>query len=297
MKTTNHADLKSEKSRLLGRRCLCIRAEKNMEVLLIALLLIFLGVLFVHFLNSNNDASGKTKDQTLVEYPVSDWAGKRGQRGEEEVQRILSRLPRTEYVVLNDVLLPTGTGTTQIDHVVVSLYGIFVIESKNYKGSIYGTRTSEKWSQYINGEQYNFRNPLKQNTAHVMAIEKATMISGRYIIPLVVFTGSATLNVLSCDEVIYDGMLYETICRYKEKVLTPDLMESYARIIDDKIDENRDTISAHVDGVRERKTLWDQEINAGKCPRCDGYLVLRKGKYGDFYGCSNYPRCKFTKNL
>ena len=268
-----------------------------MEVLAIILVLIGTGILFVRLIKGNKKTPKTQKEQTLVEYPVSDWTCKKGQLGEEEVQRILSRLPREEYMVLNDVLLPTKNGTTQIDHVVVSLYGIFVIEAKNYQGKIYGTRNSEKWSQYINGEEYQFRNPIKQNIGHAMAIENATLISRRNIIPLVVFTGSATLKVLDCDEVIYDGMLYETICRYRQKVLTPELMETYARIIDQKIEENRETISVHVRGVRERKSRWDQEVNAGQCPRCDGYLVLRKGKYGIFYGCSNYPRCKYTKNL
>lgn len=92
-------------------------------------------------------------------------------------------------------------------------------------------------------------------------------------------------------------MLLETIYRHKNKVFSPELMERYARIIDDRIDENPQTKSAHVSGVRERIVCWDNEVNAGQCPRCDGYLVLRKGKYGDFYGCSNYPRCKYTQDI
>ena len=73
-------------------------------------------------------------DQTT---PITkkEQANLKGQQGEKEVQRILSRLPRTEYVVLNDVLLPAENGTTQIDHIVVSLYGIFVIEPDTQSGS------------------------------------------------------------------------------------------------------------------------------------------------------------------
>ena len=37
--------------------------------------------------------------------------------------------------------------------------------------------------------------------------------------------------------------------------------------------------------------------NMGSCEQCGAPLVLKKGKYGDFYGCSNYPNCKFTKKL
>lgn len=256
-------------------------------------------ILWLVFRTPKKDDVGSASDQQTppaVDSPSS-WTDKKGQMGEEEVQRILSHLPREEYIVLNDVLLPTGNGTTQIDHVVVSLYGIFVIEAKNYKGKIYGTHDSEKWSQYINGEEFNFRNPVKQNLGHVLAVEKLTHIGVSKIIPLVVFTGSATLKVLGCDEVIYDGMLYEIICRYRNRVMSNSQMEYYAGIIDRAIDENRETKSAHVSNVRDRIVLWDQEVNAGLCPRCDGHLVLRKGKFGDFYGCSNYPKCRYTKNL
>ena len=268
-----------------------------MEVLIVFLLLIGLIVLVVYISKSKHTMPEKPRKQTLVEYPIFDAASEKGQMGEREVQEILSHLPRAEYVVLNDVLLPTENGTTQIDHVVVSLYGIFVIESKNYKGKIYGARESEKWSQYIGGKQFSFRNPLKQNLGHVIAVEKATGISSNNIIPLVVFTGSAELKLQGCEEVIYDWMLYDAICSYRSRVLTPERMEVCARIIDEKLEENFETKNAHIIGVRNRTACWDQEVKAGQCPRCDGFLVLRKGKYGDFYGCSNYPKCKFTKKL
>ncbi len=269
-----------------------------MVVFLLILGFFCIGVLFYNLIYSDKkDEADTPQEHTLIEYSVSDRAGRKGQQGEKEVQRILKKLPETEYIVLNDVLLPAGKGMTQIDHVVVSLYGIFVIEAKNYKGKIYGTHDGEKWSQYVDGEEYNFRNPIKQNTAHVMAIEELTHLSDRYIVPLVVFTGSATLKVLDCDEVIYDGMLYETICQYQTALFTPKQMEYYARIIDEIIEENRETKSAHINEVREKIIRWDQEVEAGRCPRCDGVLILRKGKYGEFYGCSNYPKCKYTKKI
>ena len=58
-----------------------------------------------------------------------------GKAGERRVARKLDWLPK-EYTILNDIMLRTQYGTTQIDHVVVSPYGIFVIETKNYKGWI-----------------------------------------------------------------------------------------------------------------------------------------------------------------
>ena len=70
----------------------------------------------------------------------------KGAAGERSVARRLATLPKEQYVILNDLLLPTSYGTTQIDHVVVSIYGIFVIETKNYKGIIYGGQDAETWT-------------------------------------------------------------------------------------------------------------------------------------------------------
>ena len=46
-------------------------------------------------------------------------------------------------------MLATKSGTTQIDHVVVSKYGLFTIETKNYRGKIYGDDARDKWTQVI----------------------------------------------------------------------------------------------------------------------------------------------------
>ena len=55
----------------------------------------------------------------------------------------------SEYYVMDDVVLNTVRGTTQIDHIVISKYGVFVIETKNYRGIIYGNDDSKKWNQNI----------------------------------------------------------------------------------------------------------------------------------------------------
>lgn len=51
--------------------------------------------------------------------------------------------------MLNDIMLPTEKGTSQIDHVIISSYRVFVIETKNYSGWIHGSENSEDWMQTI----------------------------------------------------------------------------------------------------------------------------------------------------
>ncbi|WP_411197804.1 topoisomerase DNA-binding C4 zinc finger domain-containing protein [Segatella copri] len=52
----------------------------------------------------------------------------------------------------------------------------------------------------------------------------------------------------------------------------------------------------HEHNVHDRQYRAKSLIRQGVCPQCGGQLVLRKGRYGSFYGCSNYPKCKFTLN-
>jgi hypothetical protein len=73
----------------------------------------------------------------------------KGAMGEKRVARILEKLPEEEYSVINNLLLNNNGYTSQVDHVVVSVYGIFVIETKTYQGIISGGENSEHWTQNI----------------------------------------------------------------------------------------------------------------------------------------------------
>ena len=87
----------------------------------------------------------------------------KGNVGEKRVANILSTLDNTKYKVINNLMIRTERGTTQIDHVVISIYGIFVIETKNYKGLIFGSENDENWTQVIYKNKGKFRNPIIHN--------------------------------------------------------------------------------------------------------------------------------------
>jgi hypothetical protein len=90
----------------------------------------------------------------------------RGAAGEAAVAAELLKLP-DEYVVFNNVVIPAPGGrTTQIDHLIISAYGLFVIETKNFGGAIYGRPHALKWHAYYAGQRHQFFNPLRQNSWH-----------------------------------------------------------------------------------------------------------------------------------
>ncbi len=234
----------------------------------------------------------------------------KGKRGELKVHDILMQLP-DEYHVLDDVVLKTDKGTTQIDHIVVSKYGVFAIETKNYLGEIYGDDKRQQWTQIIVTEvryrrkwyktytyvtKNQFYNPVKQSLGHVYEIKKnLTAWPHLKVIPIVVFAGSADLsNVQSSNHVIYENELIATIQNYKTAYLSDTDLQSVANLILDK--NVRDLIDdkTHVSNVRAAKNEVNRKLESGICPKCGGRLVLRNGRYGSFYGCSNYPKCTFT---
>jgi hypothetical protein len=97
-----------------------------------------------------------------------------------------------DYHLLNHVTLRLANGTTQIDHVLVSRFGIFVIETKDYKGWIFGNSSDRYWTQVLFRFRFRYQNPLRQNYKHVCAIgELLEFLPSDAVRSVVVFTGQA----------------------------------------------------------------------------------------------------------
>lgn len=95
-------------------------------------------------------------------------------RGEARVSRALKRrFGAPYYHLLNHVTLPLRGGTTQIDHVLVSRFGVFVIETKDYRGWIFGSPHDRYWTQVLFRDKFRFQNPLRQNDKHARAVQAA----------------------------------------------------------------------------------------------------------------------------
>ena len=224
----------------------------------------------------------------------------KGKIGERKVSNKLNWLPRDKYIVIDDVILPTPRGTSQIDHIVVSIYGIFVIETKYYKGWIYGGEHSEYWTQNVYGEKHQFYNPILQNEGHVRALRRVLAeFEPLDIIPIVAFSGTADIKMdIRESNVVYWYQLRRVIRRYrKERHTWKEVKAICNKIYDVKIAPSRKTEKQHRVDVRAAQLQKEKAIKEGRCPRCGGQLTLRHGQYGRFYGCSNYPKCTFTLNV
>lgn len=233
----------------------------------------------------------------------------KGKRGEKRVHNILMQLS-DDYYVWHDVIMKTDNGTTQIDHIVVSKYGVFVIETKNYRGEIYGNDDRQEWTQMIVTDvQYkrspktytyvtknHLYNPVKQSMGHVYSLKKCLSEWPHLkFVPIVVFVGKADISkVESKYHVIYDDNLLSIIESYKTIYLSDDDVRNVVKHINDSNARLEIKDREHVRNIRKTAREVNGKIASGICPQCGGTLVQRKGKYGYFYGCSNYPICKFT---
>jgi hypothetical protein len=220
----------------------------------------------------------------------------KGRIGEVKVYLRLKTLG-SDYVILNDILINQEGNSSQIDHIVVSIYGIFVIETKNYNGWIFGTEKSEQWTQVIFNHKYTFRNPIKQNWGHIYALKNLLSNYNNIVyIPIIVFSGNGVLkNITSSVPVINASSLCKIIKRKSISVCLSKIeKEKIVEILKSNSAKKKETKKEHIKTVK--KVVFERRLKEENliCPYCNTKLVLRNGKYGEFYGCKNYPDCKYT---
>ena len=147
------------------------------------------------------------------------------------------KLEKNVYHRLNNVTLPLSNGgSTQIDHVIVSVYGIFVIETKNYKGWIFGSEKQKQWTQVIMGRKYKFQNPLRQNYLHVKTLVSLLDLELRYFHSMIAFIGECELKTR--DE-LPEHVLTSGMVSYIKKKQTKLLDEDEVKAIVSHIESNR----------------------------------------------------------
>ena len=229
-----------------------------------------------------------------------------GDYGEKRVSSFLENLNCEEYRVYNDLLIRNGNFTTQVDHIVISRYGVFVLETKNIHGKVYGGGNAEFWKQYLPDtgykrygftQEHQIRNPIWQNDGHIKTLRKLVFGNDVPVYGIVVFPNDTDINVTASQPVLNMYNLVPYIIQYRDVVLTSDQMGFYRRRLLEVISTSESARTEHLENVYRSKERRDIAVSNGKCPLCGGNLVLRNGKYGQFYGCSNYPKCKYVLTM
>lgn len=238
------------------------------------------------------------------------WPMLAGRLGEAKVRRMNVELPVGEYTDVGEVTLALQDGTTtQIDHVVVSRFGVFVIETKMYDGWIFGSAKSKKWTQQLYNKKSQFQNPIRQNWRHVKALEETLGLPEKVFRSVVVFIGGAEFKT-DMPEGVYKGSAYLHYIRsFKTEVLTPEAVSravAQLRRLQQRAPSSREhlkNLKARHATPRPKPESVVQARSAGIkrgvehfCPKCGSKMAVRTNRQSGekFFGCTAYPKCRGT---
>jgi len=157
------------------------------------------------------------------------------------------------HVLINNVTLPTENGTTQIDHILITEAGIFIIETKHYTGWILGNPRDDKWTQTIYRKKSRFQNPLHQNYLHIKTVQALFKLPESAFIGVVVFTGDAEFKTDLGPSVISLNQLRGFVEQRREKVLDERQMAYVVgRIEMKRLGRSSETDEYHLNYVRSK---------------------------------------------
>ena len=245
----------------------------------------------------------------------NEWVGKHGEKLTERELKLVEFLGR-KGKTLRNVYIPKEDGeTTEIDVMYITQKGIFVFESKNYSGWIFGDEKSQYWTAMLPNKQKNrFYNPVKQNRSHIKWLSKYV---GENIplFSIIVFSERCELKKIEIEskdiKVIKRDRVYATvrdIWEVSKDLVSDKILEELYEKLKRLTNADEAVKAAHIENIEKRYKKSDSPIlkNNTKqkikiCPRCGRELILRTAKKGDnaeqqFYGCSAFPKCRYIEN-
>lgn len=263
------------------------------------------------------------------------WTDK-GKYGEYLTYDALKDFEKEGAKFLFNLYIPKKNGeTTEIDLMMISRKGIFVFESKNYGGWIFGKESQRNWTQVLPSgkgtRKESFYNPIMQNRTHIRNL--VAFVGEEYPTrSIIVFSErcelkevdveSADIRVVKRDEL--RRAVLDVYQRETQDLLSPDQIETvYQRLL--PLTQVGDDVKArHIENIKKRleenadhsgeegsqrapaqskKSQLKSSVEAQRvCPKCGGTLVLRRARRGanagsQFWGCDNYPKCRYTEEI
>lgn len=235
---------------------------------------------------------------------TQDWGrllvDSKGLSGERVINRLITQaLDPETYHLIPDVMLPRPGGTTQIDHVVVSRYGIFVLETKNFDGWIFGGEQDAKWTQVLYKRKTRFQNPLRQNYLHTKTLSDLTGIPHKYFKSVVLFVGDSEFKTPMPENVVQGAHHFvDHVKSHQTPVIKDEQVPQIVSVIGEWAGTvTEDEKRRHVNNLRRNKGPVTASAGAPTCPRCGKPMVLRTNRKdgSQFWGCPGYPGCQGTR--
>ena len=252
----------------------------------------------------------------------------KGRYGEYLTYKLLKSQEKMGSKFLFNVYLNKEDGdTTEIDVLLIDKDGLFVFESKNYSGWIFGNEHQKMWTQCLPqgknsaAHKEHFLNPIFQNKLHVSTLKK--VLNREYpIYSVITFSERCTLkNIEISDPMVRVINRYQvasavrSLSNNSRKQLTQQEIDSIYSALYPFTQVSSEVKRKHIEKINEKKSdksettvveKKEASIDAIKvplvCPNCGGKLILRTATSGvrkgkQFYGCSNYPKCHYIMNV
>ena len=221
-----------------------------------------------------------------------------GAHGEDLTVEKLEKYVPGYYRIIRNVILPISSVATEIDIIMVHEKGIFVFESKNYSGWIFGNKDQKIWTQTLRrGRKTHFYNPIMQNRTHCEAIYNLTRVPRQYVMSYVVFSERCKLKVVPDNEMYLTIVQRQNLIHELSKdlavrnvVFTHETVEAYAKGFQAYLD-NQELKEKHLKNVRREGEKRDDRV----CPRCGRKLKV-SGYNGPILAmCPDFNRCSYSR--
>ena len=193
----------------------------------------------------------------------------KGWLGERKVKRWIAQdLDAQHYHAAHNVTLQLADGsTTQIDHVVVSRFGVFVLETKHMQGWIFGGEKQPTWTQSIFKHRTSFQNPLRQNWRHIKALEDVLQLPLQHLHSVVVFMGDCQFKTSMPAHVTQGRSGIRWIQSHTEVVLEDaEVARLVQALAHKRLQATRATHQAHVAQLQERLAQPRKKVMPSKVP-------------------------------
>jgi hypothetical protein len=208
-------------------------------------------------------------------------------------------LNKHDYHLIKHVTILAGGGSIRIDHIIVSRFGLFVVEIKNMKGLVFGSEDQKTWTLRRFKSARTFQNPLHQIYKHTKTMEDVFGLEPGKMFSIVVFVGECAFATPMPDNVIYGGRYIRYIKSKTEVLLTDtEMQQIIQQIADGHLEPSLKNHLRHAQHVRETMAAkYEPDVSAAKlCPECGSTMVLLTVEIGpepgsQFWGCSTFPKC------
>lgn len=280
---------------------------------------------FIPILSRKKSAPPQSDDP-----PIDPWDT--GKNGERYTKDVLQPLTGYKQFLSNCYFHKSEDTYTEVDLILLHESGIYVIESKNYSGWIFGSEDQKNWTQSLpshggKSKKIRFFNPIMQNKGHLKSLKKYLDLSGDVpCYSFVVFSDRCELKELTLTSgehfVVNRRGLLQAVRKNADAAgrrLSRKEIDTFYWRLHPLTQATEEQKALHAETVRQKKAVATTKPTAPAkpaapapkeppkqeeriCPRCGGKLVLRTAKKGEhvgkpLWGCSNFPKCRYREYI